>query len=438
MAYAKQGYPTELANKVGHVKLIEDTLIQETISAFEDISPIAEEELPKISGSFDLSRPCSIKQVITVDGSHQPVPNIVRPERQIGFIQVVAQLLKTDILEYLKLKPMEDPRKVRKLLTKNTYHALAALPLAGVQLKEYTVKQSIRSLVNKFLKRYQLYDALSYLVYRKWRKNLTEKETPSMECLNCRMMFDLPRNELEFKCPVCNEKHYLSDYLGLCDYESENRPRIETISSFRSIMELLILFSFIIKYRFNESIMSNTLFLLDGPLILRAQLSRLVEPIRALIYNQKKQNIPLYLAGIEKSGSLRDFADYYTPRLKDIGDFFIPTIKYIIEEIHGKSFDIKTYRNRVNYGAKIFFRAGPDHVLVLNIPTGMLTLEPKTEDLIGFEEIGKCISNLLSYSHENALIPIILANTDASISNQPSGGILAQFVDRVLQGDLVE
>ena len=41
----------------------------------------------------------------------------------------------------------------------------------------------------------------------------------------------------------------------------------------------------------------------------------------------------------------------------------------------------------------------------------------------------------MSYSHENALIPIVLANAEASISNQPSGGLLAHFVERILAGE---
>ena len=36
MAYSSKGYPTELANKVGHIKLIEDPLIKNLIREFEE------------------------------------------------------------------------------------------------------------------------------------------------------------------------------------------------------------------------------------------------------------------------------------------------------------------------------------------------------------------------------------------------------------------
>jgi hypothetical protein len=201
------------------------------------------------------------------------------------------------------------------------------------------------------------------------------------------------------------------------------------------VLEVLVLFSFIIKFRDRNTIMDHTLFVLDGPLILRAQLSRLVEPIRAMVADQRDNGWPLYLVGVEKTGEMRDFADSYTDYLENPGDFFIPNTRFIVEEIHGRAFNEETYRNRVNYGAKVILRAGTDHVLVLNLPTGEYLLTPRAEDLIGFESVARSLSRLLSYSHENALIPMVLANEEASISNQPSGSILSQFVDRILNAE---
>jgi len=432
MAYASDGYPTELANKVGHVKLIQDPMIQRMIDAFEDWNPPVKGILPSLSGTLDLDGECPIEQVITVDGGHQTVPNIARPERQVGFIQVAAQLIKMETIDSLNINRMADPREVRHILSQFTHHTLAVVPLAGVHIPGLSVKQSLREAVHRFLSYYELYEALSYLVYRQWEENL--EEPPSMACLNCGTFIELPRYAQQFNCSKCGEEHRLSDYLGLCDEDSEDRPRSESVSNLRAVLEVLVLFSFIIKFRNINSIMSRTLFLLDGPLLLRAQLSRLVEPIRALITDQRNKGGPLYLVGIEKTGELRDFADAYAESLANPGDFFLPTARFIVEEIHGRSFNENTYRNRVNYGAKAILRAGPDHVLVLNVPTGEYLLNPRREDLIGFEPIARSLSKLLSYSHENALIPLVLANAEASISNQPSGGILAQFVDKILRG----
>jgi hypothetical protein len=433
MAYEKNRYPTELANKVGHIKLIQDPLIQRLIESFEDYRPPIDGVLPTPTGTIDLEGDCPIQQVITVDGGHQSVPNVARPERQVGFVQIAAQMVKLETIEHLRSYPMTDPRQVRPMLGRLTHHTLAALPLTGVHIPGLTVRQSIREAVHRFLAHYQLYNALSHLVYRQWETALSEQ--PSMDCLRCGEAVDLPRHALRFRCPRCGEEHTLSDYLGLVNQDSDDRSSAETVSNLRAVLEALVLFSFIIPFRDHRVIMERTLFLLDGPLTLRAQLSRLVEPIRALIADQRTGGRPLYLVGVEKTGELRAFADTCATVLGNAGDYFLPSTQYLLEQIYGRAFNEHTYRNRVNYGAKVITRVAKDHILALNIPTGDYLLSPGTADLIGFPEMVRALSRLVSYSHDNALIPIVLTNAEASISNQPSGGLLAQFVDRILAGD---
>lgn len=431
MAYEKDGYPIELANKVGHIKLIQDPMIQSMVEVFEDSGPVSDGTYPGRTGSIDLSEKCKIDQVITVDGGHQAVPNIIRPERQVGFVQIAAQMVKMETINYLRQNPMADPRDVQKKLSQYTHHVLAVLPIIGVRIPGLSVRQSLREAVHRFITHYDLYQALSILVYRLWEKDFLD--IPSMDCLSCGQRFELKlRGALAFSCPHCGLEHRLCDYLGLCDQDSEDRSTAEAVSNFRAVFEALVLFSILIKFRDRESIMSRTLFLLDGPLILRAQLSRLVEPIRALIEYQKHLGKTLFLLGVEKSGEFRNFADSYSSFLLNPGDFFLPDTRFILEEINGRSFNPETYRNRVNYGAKVVVRLGPHHTVAVDVPTGGFKIDPHPQDLFGFEESVRCLSNLLSYRYPNSLIPLVLANTSASISNEPSGSILAQFVEQVI------
>jgi hypothetical protein len=432
MGYEKDGYPVELASKVGHIKLIQDPMIQRMVEAFEDSGSSFPGTYPDRTGRVDLGGECPIDQVITVDGGHQVVPNVVRPERQVGFVQVAVQMVKMKTIDYLRQNPMADPREVQKILGKYTHHILAALPIVGIHIPGLSVRQSLREAIHRFVRHYELYPALSFLVYRLWEEALADP--PSMDCLSCWRRFELPRRSLAFPCPHCSHEHKLSDYLGLCDQDFEDRSTAETVSNLRAVLEALALFSLIIRFRERNSVMSRTLFLLDGPLILRAQLSRLVEPIRALLEHQKFSGKPLYLVGVEKSGEFRDFADSYSSLLPERGDFFLPSARFIVEEVNGRSFNPDTYRNRVNYGAKIVVRLGSHHVLAVDVPTGNFLQSPEPKGLIGFQASIRCLSNLLSYRYQNALIPIVLANTVASISNQPSGSILAQFIERVLHG----
>ena len=241
--------------------------------------------------------------------------------------------------------------------------------------------------MHRFLAHYQLYEALSYLVYRRWQAELPEP--PFMDCVGCGETFELPRHELRFHCPRCRELHSLSDYLGLVDQDASDRSGAETVANLRSALEALVLFSFIVRFRERGVIMDRTLFLLDGPLTLRAQLSRLVQPIRALIADQRDTGRRLYLVGVEKTGELRNFADTCVPVLPNIGDFFLPSTRFVLEQIYGRAFSEQSYRNRVNYGSKVIVRVGKDHLLALNVPTGDYLLSATVTDLIGFAEIAR-------------------------------------------------
>jgi len=428
---AKTGYPVELANKVGHIKLIQDPMIQRLVESFEDSRAMDRSLLPPPTGHIDLLSECPITQIITIDGGQQAVPNVARPERQVGFVQVAAQMVRMETLDYLKAHPLTDPRDVRRILSQFTDHTLAALPLTGVHMPNMTVRESIREAIHRFLSNYELYDALRFLVYREWLASTAD--VPQMDCLACDVKIDLPRHALEFSCQACNQKHRLGDYLLMSADDSEEVGRLELVSNFRSALEVLALFSTIAKARERASIMDCTLFLLDGPLLLRANLARLVEPIRDFVADHRAAKRNLYLAGVEKGGEVRAYADEIAPALKEPGDYKILSFRFIVEEISGRSFP-KTYRNRVNYGAKVVVRLGVNHVVVLNIPTSPFILEPKTSDLVGFEPIVRILAKSVSYRYENALVPIVLINEAASISNQPSTGILEQFVRKIIEG----
>ena len=158
--------------------------------------------------------------------------------------------------------------------------------------------------------------------------------------------------------------------------------------------------------------------------------ARLSDSIRALIQYLRDNEIPLNLVGIEKNGELVNHIEEIKENLPEPGDYFAPTVKYIIENIRGYTFDPSTYRNRVQYGSKVVARLGPHHVVPIDIPTGDFLLEPSFEDLYRFKESLTVLAKMTCYKYENALIPIVLANAYASISQRPSGDILYSFASR--------
>jgi hypothetical protein len=71
-------------------------------------------------------------------------------------------------------------------------------------------------------------------------------------------------------------------------------------------------------------------------------------------------------------------------------------------------------------------------VVAVNVPTGEFLTEPRVDDLYGFESSMVALADMLSYAHENALIPVVLANSSLSISLTPSTDILEEFAKRLL------
>jgi hypothetical protein len=430
MSYAKDGFPTELANKIGHIKIIQNPLIQSIIESFENQRHVATGTTPQKTGTLDMSAASEISRIVTVDGGHQAVPHALRPERQMGFIQVASLMTKLDSLDYLREHPMADPRLAQRLLGAHAHHIHAALPISGVTLPGLNLRDTIRTLIFNYIKEFGFLDVLHFFIDRKWEAN--PATLASMDCLNCGKSMDIPRGLNKFPCPECGFDLYVTDYIGLCHSDSEDRSTEETVSNFRSILEALCIFSLIIKYRNQNSVMRSTLFLLDGPLMLRAQLSRFVEPIRDFISDHLASGKQIFLVGIEKNGELTNFASSYASLIASNGDYFIPSVKFLVETINGHSFDANTYRNRVSYGSKAIVRIGPNHLLCMNIPTGQFLLSPTSAHLIGLRDIAIALGRVVSYAHENALIPVVMANSAASISNQPSTDILAQFMDQLL------
>ena len=434
MAYGAEGFPLEQASKIGHLKTVKSDLIKRVIEDFEDVSPSMGAPLVTKTGKIDLSKQSPIRLVVTVDGGQAVVPNPVRREKAMAFLQVAACMLRMDDLRYMREHPFMDPRDLKRMIEDDIWYNPAAIPLAGVHLPGLTVQQTIRRTADRTLSETGLYKTLKFLVYREWEDGweVPPEERPHMACAECGGEFFLPRHHISFECPQCGHRHTLSDYLGIGTSGPEDWSREDSASALRDALETLTLFHFIRKYHQEDEAMSETLFVKDGPLLLRAALSRLVVPIRDFIVHMRSNDHPLRLVGVEKTGNFAGFLEEYRTSIAEQGDFFLPKVKFVVEEISGTVM-APGYRNRVSFGAKVGVRIGPDHILALNVPTGEFLAEPQPEDLIGFEDSIRTLAELVSYRYPNALIPLVLANSAASIARRPSGDILSAFADQLMR-----
>ncbi|WP_444936267.1 hypothetical protein ACJJIW_20990 [Microbulbifer sp. JMSA004] len=437
MAYkSSSGLPMERASKIAHMKLIQDDSVIELLQSFHSdevpVQPAGLEVTGNIS-PYAEGKNC-IRYVVTIDGGLSVVPSPVKREKTLAFIQVGTCLLKVDDLNEMQATPMMDPREIQERLNKISYRP-TILPLSGVRRPGMSVKHTIRSCINGVLSSAytNLYPVLEFLLFRKW-DTAAQYKPPSMECYECRATIVVPQRSKLFSCSDCGHEHFLSDYLQIGQEGSEEWSKEDTAYALMAVLETLSLFeipSYLVSHNRAEEL-KEILFVKDGPLLLRAALSRLVDPIREFVAWTRDCGFSLHLVGVEKNGDFTNFFSEHKGVFTNQGDFFLPTVQFLVEEVSGRQFDTETYRNRVNYGAKVAIKLGGHHHVVLNVPTGEFCTNPMPADLIGFNRIVRALFTLLSSRYENALIPLVLANEAVSLSREPSSGILKDFVDKMI------
>ena len=258
----------------------------------------------------------------------------------------------------------------------------------------------------------------------------------SFACVSCGKPFDLPKAR-SFSCPHCSYDHYLSDYLGLTS-ETEDYGREQMASMVMATIELLALFRLPVELarRGELARLSDFLLIKDGALMLRAQGYRVIDRVREFIEWIHATGHQIYLVGVEKTGDFAEFVQDFQDILPDPGDHFLPSRRFVVEDIQGMGFDPATHRNRVSYGTRIGARLSRTHVVALQIPTASMAnggpLDPEPADLLGLADILRALGGLTSSSHDNALLPLVLANRAVSLSNKPSSGILDSYLTSFL------
>ncbi len=165
---------------------------------------------------------------------------------------------------------------------------------------------------------------------------------------------------------------------------------------------------------------------------IRAQYSKLVAPIRRFFVHALEQDVPIHIIGQEKTGT---FAEHLSliGRHAPANHMFVPDHTYICGEIQHRPASGAPDGKDTNYGAKVFAILTERYKFVLNLPVSTRMADfiqaPSLQALIGLERILATLPKLLSSQHENALLPIQLANSVASLSTYPSAQVLKLFSD---------
>jgi hypothetical protein len=424
--------PAERASKLGHLEVLDNPLVQKLCKELTDVQPNAQ-DVNKLWFSVEHEGdPLSI--IFSVDGSYQVISNESPPYSARAFVKTA--LLRIDRYALSRIdKNTPHPFVLRDILKDSALHHATIFPLRHVQVAGKTLYDAVReiiymSLAEDVMLERQPYETLKWLVYHKWNPS-AQRALPDFECPHCHFTkATLPYNADSGPCPKCSKTILLTDMLGFHQEMSDDSAPDTIASSYMAIHETLMLFTGI-RYYWEEKkeTLKNCLFIKDGPLSIRAQYSKLVNPIRAFIAHAVRSDCPVHIIGQEKSGT---FYDYLT-LIRDHAPYpscFIPDDTYIKQRIQNRPSQGAPYGLDTNYGVKVFIKLNAYHSMVLNIPTGPYCPNPTATDLVGFDRILATLPTILSNRFEGALMPVEMANGVASLSTYPSTKILKMFAER--------
>ena len=420
----------EQASKLGHLEVIKSELVNELIAQFEERDPAAVESPAEWEHIAADEKP--LRLIFAVDGSKQTIQSDFPPYKELSFIKTA--LLRLDQHAIEKLDPVAPhPMALRDIMSDAAMYHATVLPLKGVRIRGQNNYDAVRKIIFDSMRDASLnaepYETLKWLAYEKWDDK--KKPSPKFGCPHCsEEVAGLNFDADEGSCEHCGGHLYLTDMIGFHLEMSEETAPDSVAAAYMLIHETLLLFTGI---RFfwdagKYGVLSNALFIKDGPLTLRSQYSKLAIPIRNFFEFSKQKGIPVYVVGQEKTGAFVDHLEIIA-RHASPDTVFAPNNEYIRKEIQHRPERSEPYGSRTNYGNKVFVKFGQYHHLVLSVPTGEYADTDSLKVFVGLDKILASLPAILSHRHECALVPIELANGVASLSNYPSAAVLKLFAD---------
>lgn len=429
--------PGESASKLGHLEVTKSEWVKALVDAFEYETATPTDPSQTQWTQFEPTA-APLTRIFAVDGSIVQVPSSDYPRKELAFVKTALLSVDKSKLDRID-KENPHPLLLQDALAGSALFHATVFPLKNVRTSLGNNYDTVRHIVRDSFKVDQngaYYDTLKWVAYQKW--SAQQPLSPSFACPHCSNDIPgLPFDCDESACPSCGKTVFLTDMIGFhLDMEEDSAPD-SVASSYMLIMETMMLFTAV---RFfwgsqDKALVSNTLFIKDGPLTLRGQYSKLVPPLRAFLQHAKDAGRPVHLIGQEKTGK---FADH----LAGIVRFAPPTARdekpshavlsheYVRKEVYRAPNLSNPYGSRTNWGEKVYLKFDPGTFMVISVPTGLYNPDPKfpkAANLIGFDRILTTLPSLISHKFEGALFPIELANGVASMSSYPSARVLQLF-----------
>jgi hypothetical protein len=432
--------PGESASKLGHLAVVQSEWVKALVKEFDNAAENTADPCKTLWTEFDPAGITPLRNVWATDGSIVPIKTTDKPPREVAFVKTALLTVDRTKLEQID-KEQPHPLLLQEVLTNSAIFHATVFPLKNIRTPLGTNYDAIRHIVRDSMKideQGAFYETLKWIAYKKWLAK--GSKSPGFECPHChhRVEEGLPFDADDGACPKCSEKVLLTDMIGFhLDMDEESAPD-SVARAYMLMMENLMLFTAIrlLWHHTDKNVLSDTLFIKDGPLMLSSQYSKLVPSIRAFLKHASDQDRPVHVIGQEKSGAFFDhlaaIVRFAPPHARGgKANYAVLSHSYVRREVYRSPDLSNPYGSRTNWGEKVFLKIDPGSYMVLNVPTGEYDPAdsfPISSDLIGLQRILATIPSLISHKFEGALFPIELANGIASMSSYPSARILERFI----------
>lgn len=434
--------PGEAASKLGHLAVIESPWVKSLVEDFESAPAVDGDPSNTVWQTFDPKDVVPLRGVWAVDGSFVPVRSEQKPPREVAFVKTALLMLDKAKLDAID-KDLPHPLLLRDALKDTGVQHATVFPLKNIRTSMGSNYDAVRNIVRDSMRVDQggaYHDTMKWLAYRKWEPDSTAR-SPAFQCPHCLKEIEsgLDHDAETGLCPYCGGEVFLSDLWGFHMEMGEDSAPESLASSYMLVMEHLMLFTAVrlMWHHSDRSLVTDTLFIKDGPLTLRSQYSKMVPNIRDFLQYAKVTDRPVHVIGQEKSGTFFDhlasIVRFAAPHNRGEPLTYAPLMhSYVHREVYRSPDVSNPYGLKTNWGEKMYVKVDPGTFMVLNVPTGNYKADsdwPTAVDLIGLSRILATLPSLVSHKFEGALYPVELANGIASMSSYPSATILQRFIE---------
>lgn len=437
--------PAERASKISHGEIINNAAVRELLARCTVPKAAEESVVNKLALALPPPVDQRIRAVVAVDGGYREAS--VRdefPSAAITFFTFGPLLFKLEDLRDLDAQPFLAPEDMARL--KNIQRYTLVLPTRNISREGKSLRVSVRETLQDFFERRDhddppLSDALRWILFRGWTKADGQRwEIPQCPNYGCTAgpIAITPTTPARSMCAACDGPLFLIDALRLHERIDEEQGASGIAGYVMTTLEQVVVVH-VIKALFDTkpALLSEVLFIKDGPLAFFGQTAPLSKPMRELAAFLGHQPDPgsrhgaeislLNIAGLEKSGPFVEHAMQIADRL-DPDSVLLLTNDYIYRYIvPGDPNNADPYGNNTYWGGKLICKARDGNVYVATVPTGHFKPTPTYGDFFNLTNVLAVLGTLRCSMYDNALIPVALANKLVSLSEFPSSRILETF-----------